>query len=228
MAAVLLLPAVAQDLSAERVQQLLAEADAQSALPGVDAGSGTEGTASGPSERGRTGERGRRGSSSSWLGDGLSLPTGLATILLWSFVAAVVLVLVATIVRSGRGAKSPPPPGKAKVRAGPAAEPAGAPPAEVVPDHERWANAGDFAAALRALLQRAFVVSRDQSGGLPVHATARELLRRLRGKPVAIEPLVHLVETVERVHFGGRPADRTVYEGACASLARWEAVWSTK
>lgn len=196
---VLLLGAPAQDVTAERVQRLLAEGECQTSLPEV-------GNARSP---------------------GIPFPVGVATILLWCVVGGAAVLLVAALVRGARGrvereGKSLP------VRVGPA--PAAAPTPDTLPDHVRLAAAGDFAAALRAMLQRAFAVAMPRTGSLPRHATARALLRQLRSEAgghgeLPIEPIAHLVEVVEHVHFGGRPADRVLYEGSRERLSQWEAAW---
>jgi hypothetical protein len=210
---VLLLSAVAQERTADLAKRVLEEAECQTELPG--GGDGAGGGIGGE----RRGVRESRRSRDSFGFDGVDMGS-LAHVLLWGVVAAAVVMLGAAIVRHGGAGAAR---GRTVATVRTATAVAEAPRDDEMPDHERFAAAGDFASALRAVLQCAFFVSRAATDGLPAHATARELLRRLRGRPVPTEPLARLVETVELVHFGGRPADRAAYDGSRAHLANWEA-----
>jgi hypothetical protein len=187
----------AQDDMAARAREVLTEAGCQPTLEG---------------SRGS-----RRGERPIHLGgDALG---GLAEVLLWGVVAGAFAWIVASVVRARRDAAAPatarPPHGRSVAPAAPAA-------AEL-PDHARLAADGDFAGALQALLRHAFANWSTRSGAVPVHATAREVLRRARNV-VRADSLAHLVAAVERVRFGGQLATREQYDDALPHLASWEDV----
>lgn len=92
-----------------------------------------------------------------------------------------------------------------------------------LPDHAALAAAGDFGAAVHAVLLHAFVGLAARIGALPRHATGREVLARAQAALPDVASLGGLVRVVERVHFGGAAADREVYRAACEQLGRWEA-----
>jgi hypothetical protein len=214
---VLVLGAMAQERSADAVRRVLDAHGCQTDLPGDGDGAGT---GTGDAGRRRAARR-DRSSVSFEVGQGSAV---FAEVLLWVVVGAAVVVLLAAILR-GAGVAAPEPGNapKKKVVAGSAETPATD--AEVLPDHARLAAVGEFAAALRALLLRAFHVAHGGAANVPLHTTARELLRRVRAERAAVEPLAGLVATVERVHFGGRPADRALYDASCAQFAAWESRW---
>ncbi len=150
----------------------------------------------------------------------LRAPANLAEFVLWLAVATATAVLVVMIVRALRSRRET----VAKpvvLRAGavplvPAVEP-------LLPDHARLAQAGDFAAAIHALLQNAFAALSRRTGVLPVHATGREVLRGAAQQRVPTAALAPLVQAVEWLHFGGRPATRQHYEESVRHFEEWEA-----
>jgi hypothetical protein len=207
---------VAQDVDPDDVARVLERGACQTQLPGEGTSHGGRREAA-PTRRGeRSGAPGR--SSTGW-GGGILVAPGVAVVLLWVVVGVAVLLLVAAVARSWRGRREPARP-VAKLRAASVPRPASSP--EPLADHERLAAAGEFGAAVHALLQHAFVAFGARVGGLPVHATGRDVLRLARRQAAATEPLAHLVAAVERVHFGGRPADRGQYETSAAHLRQWE------
>jgi hypothetical protein len=209
---VLLAGVPGQVVSTDRVENLLEDHGCPTELPGVADGS----TGESHSKRG-----GRAAPSSSPSDDSASWPgsTGFASLLMWVVVIAAALVLLALIVRNfggggerrerGRPVRAVPVPREEEV-AGP------------LPDHARLAAVGDFAGALRALLQRGFAAWAQRAGGLPLHATGREVLRNVQRVAVPSESFASLVQAVERVHFGGREADLALYEDSRARLQDWE------
>lgn len=219
--AVLLGGLAAQDVDRDRITRALERGQCQTELPGevASANGGGRGRDAGPKPV-RRGERsgGRSGDGGAFGGLSL-LPAGLAVVLFWAVVVLAVALLVAAIVRSWRGRREPAP-RRETVRAQSVPSPEAA--TEAMQDYERLAAAGEFAAALRALLQHAFAAWTARGGSLPVHATGREVLRLVRRKVVATEPLAQLVAAVERVHFGGRPADRAQYDASRLQLQQWE------
>ncbi len=219
VAALLLCGIVAQVVPKDTVARVLEHGKCQTALPGeqtVGSGSGVQPPGPKPTRRGE--RSGGYGGSWSW-GGGLLFGSLPAIVLLWVVVGLAVLLLVAAVARSWRGRREP---AKllAKVRA--TSKPQDEPPAEPVPDHERLAAAGEFGAAVHALLLHAFAAWTARRGLLPAHATGRAALGLVRHKAAAVEPLAQLVAAVERVHFGGRPADRAQYEASRLHLQQWE------
>ncbi|MBL9076892.1 MAG: DUF4129 domain-containing protein [Planctomycetes bacterium] len=214
----------AQDDYAARAERVLAQHGCQDSLPGESAparrGSGRP---DGSEPRGeRSGAPGRSGGR--W-NPGLPIPPIVAQILLWTIVALAIALLVASIVRGlGGSATAARAPSPTKPAARPAAV-AGNPPEPdaALPDHARLAAAGDFAGAVRAVLQAAFAAWVQRGGPLPRAATAREVLRLVRNRRLADAPLAQLVAAVERAHFGGRGADRGLYEASRDWLGSWEA-----
>lgn len=210
----------AQTAGPERAHSVLQENGCQTSLPGDEVQYG--GRASSP--RVPRGERGRPVEP-----PGIRLRLlpmcGLdfAQVLLWAGVGVAVLLLVAALLRGRTGqvarrkvagrlqgrAMAPPP----------AAESPKVPP----PDHEQLAALGDFAGAVHALLVRGITTWLASGGQAPRHATARDLLRRAQRGPAGAEPLAVLVTASERVHFGGQPADRALYDASRQALQRWEA-----
>lgn len=220
----LLGPAAAQPAPPQEAANVLEERvvdrhGVQTALP--DAAGELGGSGDGNARRAR-GERyggearSRRGGS-----PGIVLPPFLAQILLWGAVGLAVVFLVAAIVR-GLGGRRDAAPVAAARRVTPLPIETEAD-AEPVPDHERLAAAGDFAGAVHAVLRHAFAAWVRRGGVLPLSATAREVLRTVQQRRGPVEPLAQLVAAVERVHFGGRAADRSLYEASRAWLAQWEA-----
>ena len=213
MALLLLATGVAaQEDMAARARAVLAAARCQATLPG-DPGSSGGARASRPAAPRESRDRGGRIHLG---GDALG---GLAEVLLWVVVAGAAGWIVASVVRARRGAMAPAP---SRAPRGRSAAPAATAAAEL-PDHARLAANGDFAGALHALLRHAFANWSTRAGAVPVHATAREVLRRARNV-VRAESLAHLVAAVERVRFGGQPATREQYDDAVPHLASWEDV----
>lgn len=96
-------------------------------------------------------------------------------------------------------------------------------PARPLTDWERLAQAGDYGAAIRAMLRHA--VSRVQhttSSSISPDLTSREIVRAVRASPQTATPLRTIVYAVEFVHFAGRPATIKHYEACMASLAQIE------
>src|SRR5262245_53742582 len=204
----------AQDDLAARAREVLTEAGCQPTLPG-DAGSSGGARASRPGPEGS--RRSRRGERPIDLGgDALG---GLAQVLLWVVVAGALGWILASVVRERRDAAAP---ATARPPRGMSVAPAVSAALEL-PDHARLAADGDFAGALQALLRHAFANWSTRTGAVPVHATARELLRRARNV-VRADSLAHLVAAVERVRFGGQHATREQYDDAVPHLAVWEDV----
>ncbi len=151
-----------------------------------------------------------------WWGGGFDL----SVVLLWLGVGLAVVWLMAAVGRSFQGRRQ----GAVEGKRGPVKASSIPPPTEApLSDHARLAAAGDFANALRALLRQAIDVWTARGTGVPVHATARELLRRVQAMAFPAESLSPMVLAVEAVYFAGRPADRELYERTCEHLARWEA-----
>jgi hypothetical protein len=221
VAALLLAGIAAQDVDRARVDRVLEQSRCQTELPGEARAVGGGGRP--PESAPRPVRRGERSGGSGGAGSPFGalslLPFGLATVVFWAVIVLGAALLVAAIVRSWRGRREPAVrPATVRARSRPVHEEPPVP----VPDHERLAAAGDFAAALRALLQHALAAWSARGGGLPVHATGREALRLVRTKLAATESLAHLVTAVERVHFGGRPADRAQYDASRLHLQQWE------
>lgn len=207
--------AAAQEPS--RARQLLERNGCQTSLPGdhEDAGGGAGGHSGNRRRPGREEENGFRFS----LGSG---GAAIAEVLLWTVVGGATVLLVVAIVR-GLAERSRPVVVRTTVVAAPGAPKADPAPAEQpLPDHERFAAAGDFAAALHAVLQRAIVRFVERGGRLPKHCTARGALSRIDAGALPRDAFGHLVAATEVVRYAGRTADRTDYDAACAQLQRWE------
>lgn len=206
--------AAAQEPS--RARQLLERAGCQTSLPGDHEGAG-----GGPG--GHSGSRRRPGRDerdfSFSLGSG---GAAIAEVLLWTVVGGATLLLIVAIVR-GLADRGRPVVVRTSVVAAPGAPKAEpAPVAAPLPDHERFAAAGDFAAALHAVLQRAIVRFVERGGRLPKHCTARGALSRIDDAALPRDAFGHLVAATEVVRYAGGSADRSAYETACAQLQRWE------
>lgn len=213
--------AVAPPVLRERAERVLADGDCQTTLPGEveDAGGRM------PPELNRFGRNGPRQHGGAPAKDGslrlpgLRLGSAFAAVVLWFALAVAVLVLVVVIVRA-IGSRGEAPPRPAVPRAAPA--PAPHAPEPVLADHEQLAAAGDFAAAIHALLLHAFALLDRRAGALPVGATGREVVRRAGELQLPTGSLGRLAQTVERLHFGGRPAERAHYEESVRHFAEWE------
>jgi hypothetical protein len=207
--------AAAQEPS--RARQLLERNGCQTSLPGEHEGAG-----SGGGSDGRAGSKRRpqsEGDRLGWLGSG---GAALAEVLLWTVVGGATVLLVVAIVR-GIADRGRPVVVRTTVVAAPGAPgPEQAPAAEPLPDHERFAAAGDFAAALHAVLQRAIVRFVEHGGRLPKHCTARGALSRIDAAALPRDAFGHLVAATEVVRYAGHSADRSAYDAACAQLQRWE------
>lgn len=80
-------------------------------------------------------------------------------------------------------------------------------------DAERSAVSGDWSGAIHVLLLASIDLLRRRVGQeVPVAMTARELVGRARVPEQARDDFAALVAAVELCHFGGRPADRPLYE----------------
>lgn len=218
---VLLLAATAagQGSVAERVRRTLDREDCQTTLPDElwpPPGAGDRSPTPGGSSR-------RRPAAPPQLDFvPLRVPTWFGTTLLWLGVAVVGVVLVAAIARAVRD-RTP--------RTAPA-RPAGTPrrldppptePTAELADFDRMAAAGDYTAAVHALLQRAIAAWQARGEVVPKHATAREVLRRARTATPAASALAVVVQAAEATFFGGRAADRSAFEATRAQYVAWEA-----
>lgn len=80
-------------------------------------------------------------------------------------------------------------------------------------DAERSAVLGDWSGAIHVLLLTSIDLLRRRVGQeVPVAMTARELVGRARVPEQTRDDFAALVAAVEICHFGGRPADRSLYE----------------
>lgn len=80
-------------------------------------------------------------------------------------------------------------------------------------DADRSAVSGDWSGAIHVLLLTSIELLRRRVGQeVPVAMTARELVGRARVPEQARDDFAALVAAVELCHFGGRPADRPLYE----------------
>ncbi len=80
-------------------------------------------------------------------------------------------------------------------------------------DADHSAQAGDWAAAIHILLLTSIELLRRRIGQVvPVAMTARELVGRARLEEQARADFAALVSAAELCHFGGRPADRSLYD----------------
>lgn len=206
--------ATAQEPS--RARQLLERSGCQTSLPG-------EHESAGGGAGGSSGKRRRTGpdedDSFFSLGKG---GAAIAEVLLWTVVGGATVLLIVAIVR-GLAERSRPVVVRTTVVAAPGAPKAEPAPAEQpLPDHERFAAAGDFAGALHAVLQRAIVRFVERGGRLPKHCTARGALSRIDDAALPRDAFGHLVAATEVVRYAGRSAERTDYDAACAQLQRWE------
>ncbi|MEZ6038271.1 MAG: DUF4129 domain-containing protein [Planctomycetota bacterium] len=208
----LMMPLAAQRVDAAEARRVLEQHGCQVSLPG-EAGGGVGGD--------KRAER-RDGWNGPSLGGGRA-GVGLATLAMWTGVGLAIAAVVVAALRS-RGGRVPaaaaaPRPVVVTEQDGAliAAAPAG-------DECDQLAERGLFAEAVHGLLLRAFVALAARVGGLPPHATGRELLRLGRSRALAVEPLQRLVLASERVHFGGRAADRALYDDLRQQLTRWEAV----
>lgn len=207
----LTVPTPGQDVTRDLVRSVLEDADCQTSLPSETEGVGGRESSAEPLAEGR--ER-------SPLFEGISsLGSGVATFLLWVFVAVVVVFLIAAFIRSQRNVAP-----RQRSRAGPVDYVAqDKPAAEPLPAYARLAEVGDFAGAVHAVLLHAFATCSRHIGGLPEHATARHVLRLATRSDLPTGDLRELVMAVERVHFGGALADRELYEASTQRLLAWEA-----
>jgi hypothetical protein len=144
-----------------------------------------------------------------------------ATVLMWVGVTVAALVLIAALVRASLGERALRDTRQVVVARGKPVSPAAAAAIDL-PDYERFAAAGDFAAAVHALLAHAIAAWTRTGGAAPQHATARDVLRRVRAAGAAFDPFAELVQAVECVHFGGAAADRGSFEASRDQLQRWE------
>ncbi|MEQ1633629.1 MAG: DUF4129 domain-containing protein [Planctomycetota bacterium] len=217
----LALPLSAQVSTSERVRAVLAREDCQTSLPGEPPSVGADEFSRQPSNSGVPHGRMRRTEEPrSWRG--IAMPSWFGSFLLWIGIAVVVSLLLAVIVEAVRD-RSKREVTKKKERVLGAAVPQ---PLEVVEaglaDPDRLAEAGDYAAAVHALLHRAIRGWQDRGEFVPAHATAREVLRAVRRKGRGVSAFATLVGAVELAVFGGREVDKNSYEHSRASLAEWE------
>ena len=203
------------------VRELLERDGCQTSLPGAeDATDGGDGSGTGDQPRG--GRRVPRRERTASEGSSGGMGGGVAHLLLWTAVGGATVLLLVAIVRGiqerGRSVQ---------VRAAtPRIEAVAPPPTsapDAGPDHERLAAAGDFAAALHAVLARAIARWIERFGALPTHCTARGVLQRIRDERLPRSAFAGLVAAAESVRFAGRAADRGAYETARGLLQQWEA-----
>lgn len=80
-------------------------------------------------------------------------------------------------------------------------------------DADRFAAAGDWAAAIHILLLISIDLLRLRIGqAIPAAMTARELVGRAQVPDTSRVDFAGLVSASELCHFGGRPADRSLYD----------------
>lgn len=207
----MVMPLAAQHVDAAEARRVLQQFDCQTSLPGEANGEAVD--------RGAVGNR-RGGRASVPWSSGLP-GLGLAHVALWSGVLLAGAAVVVAVLRSrGAGAAMPAAPSPARITDTAVADQPTIPPAEHC---DELAARGDFAAAVHGLLLRAFAALAERVGVLPPRATGRELLRLGTARSLAVDPLRHLVTASERVHFGGRPADRGLYDDLRQQLLQWEA-----
>ncbi|NQV79927.1 MAG: DUF4129 domain-containing protein, partial [Alphaproteobacteria bacterium] len=127
-----------------------------------------------------------------------------------------------TSSRSVEHARSPEPPKETPAKPAPSATHAlPVVPARPLTEWERLAQAGDYAAAVHAMLRYAVALIRQRPGAtISADLTSREILRAIRAQRPIAEPLSTIVAAVEYVHFGGRSATVTDYERCSASLTQ--------
>jgi len=220
LCALLPLPLRAQDPATvrERAKAVLAEQNCQDRLPAEQHDGGGEAAAPGGSSAGggplAPGERAWRRSGDLDFG---SFGGSFARLLLWTVVGVAVAGIVAMVLRSF-GERAAGRTAAARVRAGPDGAAA---PGDALPDHAAFAAAGDFAAAIHALLQHALRSLQQRLGGLRPSTTGREALAAARMLPDGVPALRTLVLAVERTRFGGQPAARSDYDASKDALARW-------
>src|SRR5438046_1684269 len=82
----------------------------------------------------------------------------------------------------------------------------------------RLPAAGEFAAAIHAVLARAFAALAQRLGGLPDHVTGRGLVRHAASASVPTESLARMVQAVEVLYFGGRLGGAEQYQDSLRAL----------
>jgi hypothetical protein len=88
---------------------------------------------------------------------------------------------------------------------------------------DRSAQAGDWASAIHVLLLTSIELLRRRVGqDVPVAMTARELVGRAQVEEKARGDFAALVSAAELCHFGGRPADRALYDSC---RMHYERLW---
>lgn len=202
-----------------RVRRLLDQEQSQLELPDARGGIGETRSPSTSSDRVAPGRRGTTTAPRSLFGGG---SFSIAVPVLWVGAGLAVLCLLVIIARNlGVGAGAPR--SAAAKTATPVRTVAGAVEAVAaeLAEYERLAQRGDFAGAIHALVQHAERAFVEVAGALPLHATAREVVRRARSRSMAHGELAKLVRTFEVVHFGGGPADRALYDLSRAQLDQW-------
>ncbi|MCA3006923.1 MAG: DUF4129 domain-containing protein [Phycisphaerales bacterium] len=209
--------ATAQATTADKVRWTLEREDCQTTLPGerpTPPGDGPRSAApAGSSLRRRDGPTPLDMKS-------FAVPAWFSKALLWLVIAVVGIVLIAAIVGS-LGDRSR---GKAALRQMPAAPVAPSVAHDTaLPDFDHLAAAGDFTAALHALLLRAIAAWRARGEVVPPHATAREVLRRVRSATPSAAALAAIVQAAEATYFGGKPTDRDMFDATRAQYVAWEA-----
>lgn len=91
-------------------------------------------------------------------------------------------------------------------------------------DADQAAAAGDWARAIHILLLTTIERLRRQTGqGVPVALTGRELIHHMRLGEQARGDLAALVGAAELCHFGGRSADRALYDRV---RTHYERLWN--
>jgi hypothetical protein len=148
---------------------------------------------------------------------GLAAP---ASVLLWIVLGVFVVVfglqLFAALRDRQRPTREP-----ARARPPAAAAPT-APAAAVIPDHERLAAEGRFAAAVHALLLAALrLLAERRTRPFPVAATGREILGAVGGLTAGDRSLVELLHCAERAWFGGSALNDATYQHCRDLFERW-------
>lgn len=202
------------------VRELLERDGCQTSLPGADDAGTGDGSGTGDEPRG--GRRVPRRERRAFEGSSGGMGGGVAHLLLWTAVGGATVLLLVAIVRGiqerGRSVqvRTVAPRIEAVVPTATSAPDAG-------PDHEQLAAAGDFAAALHAVLAHAIARWIGRFGALPTHCTARGVLQRIRDERLPRSAFAGMVAAAESVRFAGRAADRGAYETARGLLQQWEA-----
>lgn len=212
-----------QDAS-QQVRRLLEQRKAQTELPGKrqENRESSRSVASDPRRGTRQNQPRQQNQQDSLRLDGgvdLAVP-----LLLVALGVAAALLLVA-ILRGWRGRASERKATLARPKIHHATNPA---PASAAPDDpDELAAAGNFAAALQALLYQCLQLLQQRIGRLPPHATARSSVQRARQQALPASHLDGVVRAHERVQFGGAMAARADYDAARGHFEAWRSACNT-